>query len=140
MAQAATPHATPAARKARVPVINAAIEVEAAPGERVVWLRDEQIVQHYGVFAWQKLGDGTFAPCVRVHDTLVRLSEVAKHGIPIPWDTLRRLHLGGFVKCSQPAPGSIYIYIESLIAHLEAAEDPEFWNEDRRRRYSAALR
>jgi hypothetical protein len=129
-----------ASAKSRVPCINAPVEVEAAPGERCVWLRDEQIPRRVGVFTWQRLGDGTYAPLVRVYDTLVRLSDVKKHGILIPWDTLRRLTTGGFVKYTQPAPGSIFICMDSLIEHLTAAEDPEFWTPERLRRYSAAIR
>lgn len=131
---------TAAPAKRKVPVINASIEVEVSPGERCVWLRDEQVRQHFGVFAWQKLGDGTYAPVVRIYDTYVRINEVQSVGIPIPWDTLRRLATAGFVDYRQPAPNTIYICIESLVQHMEATRDPEFWTADRRARYAAACR
>ncbi|HEY8898888.1 MAG TPA: hypothetical protein VIM61_00535 [Chthoniobacterales bacterium] len=110
--------------------------VSAAPGEKAVYLTEAPESRRSGVFTWQKLGDGTFAPVVRIYDTQVPISEILKL-VGISYDTIRRLITAGFVDGSQPSPGRILVSIDSLFAHLEATKDPDFWTPERVQKFRA---
>jgi hypothetical protein len=124
-----------------VPILNAAAGMQAhvAPDERCKFIDAPIEDRRYGFFEWQKLGDGTFAPVIRVYDAHVRLA-VAEKIADIGYDTIRRLVIAGFVEGSQPSPGTILVSINSLVAHLQATRDAEFWTPARIQKYRQSLR
>ncbi len=124
-----------------IPILNAPTGTLAhvAPDERVIYLEEPRDDRRYGFFEWQKLGDGTFAPVIRVYDAHVRLAVVEKIA-DVSYDTIRRLVIAEFVEGSQPSPGLILVSINSLMRHLDATKDPEFWTPARIQKYRQSLR
>lgn len=104
--------------------------VEVAPGERYVDLPPASVPKA-GIVRWVPAGDGTYRPRLQVMETWVRVGNCEQFGIHIKRDTLIRLGCAGFIEISQPSPFTPSITIESLLAHIEAARDPEFWTEER---------
>jgi len=104
--------------------------VEVAPGERYVDL-PPATVPKAGIVRWVPAGDGTYRPRLQIMETWVRVGNCEQFGIHIKRDTLIRLGAAGFIEISQPSPFTPSITIESLLAHIEAAKDPEFWTEER---------
>lgn len=135
------PAAAPQTPRNSVPVLNAgpAIRVQAAPDQRCVFLDQPIEDRRFGVFEWQKLGDGTFAPVVRVYDAHVRIAVIEKIA-DLSYDTIRRLIIAEFVEGSQPSPGVILVSINSLIAHLRKTKEPDFWTDIRIKKYRQAMR
>lgn len=119
-------------------IIGTDTTVEVAPGERYTDAPPE-IAPQYGIFRWVPAGDGTYRPRIQVLETWIRVADAPKYGIHILRDTLVRLGNAGFIGISQATPGQNHIHLESLIDHVEACKDPEFWNAERRAKYSAAL-
>lgn len=117
--------------------------VEVAPGERYVDL-PPATVPKAGIVRWVPAGDGTYRPRLQVMETWVRVGNCEQFGIHIKRDTLIRLGAAGFIEISQPSPFTPSITVESLLAHIEAAKDPEFWTEERlatyRRSYTNTFR
>ena len=98
-----------------------------------------QFVPRVGVADWQPAGDGTYKPVIRIHERYVRLNILAKL-LCIDYCALRRLIVAGFVEGQATTPGAWHVNVHSYFAHVEAVRtDPDFWNEARRARYSAAL-
>jgi hypothetical protein len=60
-------------------------------------------------------------------------------GIPLSRSTLLRLGRAGFIRLRRITPLSIQVHLGSLLDHLEAVEDPEFWDERNNRKYREAL-
>jgi len=97
-----------------------------------------EAIPRVGLFDWQPAGDGTFRPIVRLHESLVKASELAPL-VGINYLTLHRLIRAGFVEGSQPSPQVILVDATSYFAHQEAAKDPDFWTPERRLKYSAVI-
>lgn len=55
-------------------------------------------------------------------------------------DTIRRLASCGIIQTERPSPRKTLVLTESFHAYLEARKDPEFWNDERRKAFAAALR
>ena len=87
---------------------------------------------------WKPAGDGTYRPVARVHERFVMLKELERL-FGIPYRSLRRLAVAGFVASRQVTPGTLHIEIGSLWDHLAACQDEEFWTEKRRARWSEAI-
>lgn len=74
---------------------------------------------------------------------------IGRNAIPIPEvvrrfgasaSTWYRLYECGLVEGERPSPRKIALYVESIEAHLNGTRtDPEYWNEERRARYRAAI-
>jgi hypothetical protein len=92
----------------------------------------------FAVSAWQPAGDGTYRPVAKLYERGVSTAEAEKLTGISP-DTLRRLIRAGFVIGGQPTPGKFEVNLPSLMAHIEATRDPEFWTEARRQKWSEAL-
>jgi hypothetical protein len=112
--------------------------IEIAPGERYVDLPQE-IAPKFGIIRWMPAGDGTFRPRVQVLENVIRVTEARQYGIHISRETIIRLGVAGFVSISQLAPMTICVSLESLLDHIDACKDPEFWTEERLVRYRKAL-
>ena len=112
--------------------------VEVAPGERYVDL-PPSTVPKAGIVRWVPAGDGTYRPRLQIMETWVRVGNCEQFGIHIKRDTLIRLGSAGFIEISQPSPFTPSITVESLLAHIEAAKDPEFWTEERLERYRKTM-
>ncbi len=97
------------------------------------------LIPMIGICDWQPAGDGTYKPIVRIHERNMRISEAARI-LDVDYWVLRRLLTAKFITGSQPTPSCWLINLHSYFDHLAAVQaDPEFWNEARRARYSAAL-
>lgn len=112
--------------------------IAVAPGERYVDIPPAKVPQA-GIVRWVPAGDGTYRPRLQVMETWVRVGQCEQFGIHIKRDTLIRLGIAGFIKICQPSPMTPSISIESLLEHMEAAKDPEFWTEERLERYRRTL-
>jgi hypothetical protein len=132
--------------KPRVPVlpvhgIGQAALVQAAPGQFVPVEISKDMVPRYGFVRMTPQPDGTYR-AVLVHSAgFVRLG----HDLPerlgitgMSFRTLLRLISGGFVACSRPAPRTYLVDLQSLANHLQASTDPEFWTDERKRRFTLA--
>ncbi|MBI1178687.1 hypothetical protein GC207_14740 [bacterium] len=54
--------------------------------------------------------------------------------------TWYRLYECGLVEGERPSPRKIVLYVESIEEHLNGTRtDPEYWSEERRARYRAAI-
>ena len=99
----------------------------------------EETVPKVGIVRWIPEGDGTYRPRVQILETWVRVSLAHQYGVSIPRDTLVRLGNAGFIELCQPSPCHTAVNLDSLLRHIEACKDPEFWNPERMTRYRAAL-
>lgn len=99
----------------------------------------EELIPRIGIVDLQPAGDGTYRPIVRLHEHWVRVADAAR-ALGVPNWALRRLITAGFLEAMQPTPLCYMLNMHSWYEHVEAVRrDPEFWNEQRRERYSAAL-
>lgn len=97
------------------------------------------LIPRLGLVDYQPAGDGTFRPVVKIHEQWIRVS-VAARALGVYHNILRRLIAGGFIDAIQPSPGCWLMSLHSYFKHVEAVRnDPDFWNEKRRRQYSEAL-
>ena len=95
----------------------------------------------YGFVRYVANGDGTFRPLVRTWHEYVKLTEdtPARLGLAnIDYRVISRLGMAGFVKVLKITPNNTLVNVKSLMDHIEAAHDPEFWDEKKIRRYRAA--
>lgn len=112
--------------------------IEVAPGERYTDIPAANVPKA-GIVRWVPAGDGTYRPRLQVMETWVRVGQCEQFGIHIKRDTLIRLGIAGFISICQPSPMTPSISIESLIAHMEASQDPEFWTDERLERYRRTI-
>jgi len=93
-----------------------------------------------GIFEWRDNRDGSFSPQIRVKEAWLRVSEAEKLPLGVSAEVMFKLIKGGFVIGSAPAPHSTIINISDLLRHIEdCAEDPNFWNSERRKRYAEGM-
>lgn len=114
---------------------------EVAPGQ---WIQTSQLrPRTFGVMQLVPDGQsGRYIPRIKVWGESVRmkLDMSADLGLEgMSGRTIRRLAHAGFVHITAAGPQQSYLDLQSLAEHLEAARDPEFWNPERRRRYSLAV-
>lgn len=65
----------------------------------------------------------------------VTVSEAAAY-LKLSEDTIRRLYHAGLLEGERPSPRCIFIYADSIEAHLQAARDREFWeNKEKKQVY-----
>lgn len=115
------------------------IQVAPDAASRKVADLPADLIPRIGLVDFQPAGDGTYRPIVRIHDSWIRVS-IAARAFGLRHMVLRRLITAGFVEAIQPSPGCWMMNLQSYFRHVEAVRnDPEFWNEQRRARYSAAL-
>jgi excisionase family DNA binding protein len=53
--------------------------------------------------------------------------------------TIYRLYDSGLIQGERPSPKKIWIYLDSLQAHLEKCGDPEVWTPEMREQFSKAI-
>lgn len=115
--------------------------VRIAPGEYLPVLPKHQEIPLCGYITYVSAGDGKFVPRVRVWEQYVKLVEETPENLglgKIDVKTLLRLGVAGFFKIRRLTPRVTMICVPSLLAHIDATSDPDFWTPDRIRRYSAA--
>jgi hypothetical protein len=132
--------ANSAVHAAAVRVLPAGEVIQVSPDAIVRKVADAPatMIPRVGVSDWQPAGDGTYRPIVRIHEAMVRVTD-AERVTGLPYLTLRRLIIAGFVKGAQLTPGNVLIDLHSFYEHVEKCKDPEFWNKERREAYAAAL-
>lgn len=65
---------------------------------------------------------------------------LAEHiGLDLSYNTVLRLYKNDFVRGCQPVPGRILIDLASLVEHIEATKDPDFWTADRREQFKRVI-
>ena len=115
--------------------------VEVAPGQYAAPSVHPSDVPRFGLVRLMRQPDGTYAPVLKHHGQWVRcgtemLKNCGLEGLPLR--TFYRLVNAGFVKQSRPTPNVILVDLASLVDHIHASGDPEFWNEDRLRQFRLA--
>lgn len=131
------------------PSTRPAVPVTLLPSGRTIHVSPEEATRRviaapadstprFGIFRWQPAGDGTFRPIYLIHEEMMKSADLAKL-VGISRMTLSRLAHAGFVACSQPSPFVLLVDVASYFAHQEAARDPDFWTESRRRQYGAVI-
>ena len=85
------------------------------------------------------LGDGTFRTIPRKPIQLASVKDAARM-TGVPRQTIYNLYQAGFIEGTQTSPRKITIYMASLVTHVEAAKDPEFWTKKRRLRFEGCCR
>ncbi len=116
--------------------------VEIAPGQWTAGDIHPDDVPRYGLVRMMRQIDGRYLPVLKQHSQYVRMS----HDLPellglkgLSPKTLYRIIAAGFVASARPAPNVILVDLLSLTEHVQAARDPEFWTDPRRRRWSDAI-
>ena len=118
----------------------AAQSIQIAPGKTIHVATQEEDVPRYGIFRMVRQSDGSYLPVLKTFETLLKLDEVLDL-LRIPGlsrRTLARLCETGFVDCTRPSPNSQLVDVGSLLAHLQAARDPEFWTSQRRAQFGVS--
>jgi tryptophanyl-tRNA synthetase len=98
-------------------------------------------VQHYGLVWLMRHADGTYTPVLKGHSQHVKLTRELPQQLgfkDLSYRGLLRLVTAGFVASSRITPDVIHIDLASLVEHMQATRDPEFWSKANRRRYSDA--
>lgn len=108
-----------------------------APGkfEAVVETRD---VPRFGICKMMRQQDGRYIPVVTHYSALVQVTpktpeELGLRGMH--WRALRRLVDSGLVRGMRPTPHVCLVDLASLVEHLEATRDREFWTEERKEEF-----
>ncbi len=116
-------------------------ELQVAPGVvGKVLPADMKKIPAIGIFEWVNNRDGSFTPVIRVKEAWLRVSEAEKLPLGVSAEVMFKLIKGGFVIGSAPAPHSTIVNITDLLRHIEeCAEDPSYWNSDRRERYANGM-
>lgn len=114
--------------------------IEITPGEFRECKVARGALPRHGYISLMRLADGNYMQVLNSWGETVRLTEdlLRQLGIDISPDTLRRLMNGDFVRWTRPAPNTTLLDLASLHAHLEACRDPDFWTEERVRKYRDA--
>jgi hypothetical protein len=119
------------------------------PGQPIRITPDLAVLPHaplaavpaFGLVEWVRTADGKFEARLITHDQWIALSRYPADqiGLPISRDTLLRLGRAGFIRMRRPTPFEWQYHLGSLIEHLEAAEEEDFWDETNIKRYREAL-
>jgi hypothetical protein len=115
--------------------------VEVAPGQYAAPGVHPSDVPRYGLVRLMRQPDGTYAPVLKHHGQWMRCgAELLKNcGLEaLPLRTFYRLINAGFVKKSRPSPNVILVDLGSLVDHIEASSDPEFWTAERMKQFRQA--
>lgn len=114
---------------------------EIAPGVFDSASIDPADVTRYGLAWLMRDTDGRYTPVLKGHSQHVKLSRQLTEQLgfrELSYNGLRRLVHAGFIIGTRITPDVIHIDLASLLAHIEAARDPDFWNRARRKRFSDA--
>ena len=85
------------------------------------------------------LGDGTFRAIPRKPVELAPAALASKMtGMPLKG--LYQLYHAGFIDGTQATPRKILLNMASLLAHIEASKEPEFWTRERISRFETGSR
>lgn len=133
--------------------------VEYAPGQWCALLPLEEIPR-YGVVRWMRTGN-EWRPVLQGWTRYIQLAQfrpqnqqraqwqidagippggLAEHiGLDLSYNTILRLYKNDFIRGCQPVPGRILIDLASLVEHIEATKDPDFWTADRREQFKRVI-
>jgi hypothetical protein len=116
--------------------------VQLAPGQESRIPVPREAVPRYGMVQLMRQTDGTYLPVLKTWSETVRLTCSLPNdlGLDVSYNTLVRLVTAGFVQGTRIAPETTLIDLESLVAHMEACRDPEYWTPARVQKYREALR
>jgi hypothetical protein len=112
--------------------------IDIAPGEKYADIPPDKLPK-VGIVRWIPCGDGTYRPRLQVMENWIRTTHAPQFGIHIQPETLVRLANSGFIQIAQTSPGHNAINLESLLDHIEACRDPEFWTSARKATYRRAF-
>lgn len=115
--------------------------VEIAPGQYVAPRIAAEDVPRYGLFKLLRQTDGSIFPVLKHYAQHVRMTHdlCTRLGLEgLSKGSLYRLIQAGFVACKRPTPNVILVDLGSLVEHVEATRDPEFWTPERISRFRAA--
>ncbi len=107
---------------------------QLAPGCYVPRVIEPADVPRYGIFRLMRQTDGSYVPILKHWGQWRRLDESLWKDLGIAdlkKRTLYRLFNAGFIRHSRPSPNVILVDLGSLVDHLAATEDPEFWTPER---------
>lgn len=126
--------------------------IEYAPGQYAAILAPE-IIPRYGVVVFQHVGKNEYRPKIVGWGKMISLYRFFREratgnephpvlrrlGLDLCYNSVLRLYKNGFVKGCMPVPHRILIDLESLNRHLQEASDPDFWTEDRVKRFKETI-
>lgn len=114
--------------------------IEIAPGETIPRPELAKHVPEFGIVRMQREANGQLTPMLRTWKPEVRLTKdlPGKLGLEMDYRTLLRLAIAGFIESRRPAPRLTLISIPSLVSHMDACRDPEFWTPARITAWNAA--
>ena len=114
---------------------------QIAPGKFVVDAVSPGDVPRYGICRLMRQADGSYIPILKTYPPHISFSSdlLENMGLRgVSRQTIMRLAQAGFVKWSRPSPKCLCIDVASLVDHLTATRDPEFWTPERIKRYQRA--
>lgn len=116
---------------ATVPLIGGrpGVSVEIAPGKRIE-VCDPDPIPRFVIAEMVPLGGGSYRVVPRVLNQWMGISQgtLAKLGITLSENTMRRLGRAEFFEVRQISPNRYEFNLQSWFAHAEKARDPEFWD------------
>jgi hypothetical protein len=125
--------------------------VQYAPGQWAAVL-GSQPVPRYGIVKFQQVGKDWRPQFVGwgkkialrkffIPDATGKEVHPVMHsiGLDLSYNSVLRLYKNGFITGSMPVPHRILIDIESLNRHLQEASDPDFWTEERVKRFKETI-
>jgi hypothetical protein len=125
------PSIVPVVAAPLVPLIGgrACVAVEIAPGKKVA-VRDADPLPRYVIAEMVPVGAGNYRLIPRVLNEWMSISQgsLAKLGITLSENTMRRLGRADFFEVRQISPNRYEFNLQSWFAHAEKARDPEFWD------------
>lgn len=120
------------------------VEIEVIPGKKVKTRMPLQ-VPRYALMTVIQDPDGScrIGPIVWSQYIPMGLKVPQQLGLPIHYNTLRRLTLMGAVECSHPTPETLLLNAASLLQHLRRTRiqpgKPSWWTPERREAWKLSV-
>lgn len=114
--------------------------IEIAPGVTLSRPQLAAATPEFGVVRMRREANGQLTPMLRTWKAEVKLTKDLPEqlGVEIDYRTMLRLAAAGFISTRRPSPRLTLVNIASLIEHMDACQDPEFWTPARMKRWNDA--
>lgn len=115
--------------------------VELSPGNFVAMLKPGEELPLIGSIKLVGGEGGRLIPKIQTWTVWARLTQDLPERLGLPEvhpRVFRRLAWAGLVRATSFSPGIQFVDLDSLYNHIEAATDPGFWTEHRRKLYAQA--